>query len=93
MNYHNVVFETSFGKASQLTKSDLVEIAFAGRSNVGKSSLINKIFNRKALARVSAVPGKPQPSTFLNWKMSALQTFRVMDMQRFPTEKNSAGLT
>lgn len=43
MNYHNVVFETSFGKASQLTKSDLVEIAFAGRSNVGKSSLINKI--------------------------------------------------
>ena len=57
MNYHNVVFETSFGKASQLTKSDLVEIAFAGRSNVGKSSLINKIFNRKALARVSASKG------------------------------------
>ena len=41
MNYNNVVFETSFGKASQLTQSDLVEIAFAGRSNVGKSSLIN----------------------------------------------------
>ena len=46
MNYNNVVFETSFGKASQLTQSDLVEIAFAGRSNVGKSSLINKIFRK-----------------------------------------------
>ena len=64
MNYHNVVFETSFGKASQLTKSDLVEIAFAGRSNVGKSSLINKILNRKALARVSAVPGKTATINF-----------------------------
>ena len=64
MNYHNVVFETSFGKASQLTQSDLVEIAFAGRSNVGKSSLINKIFNRRALARVSAVPGKTATINF-----------------------------
>lgn len=58
MNYHNVVFETSFGRADQLPPSDLIEIAFAGRSNVGKSTLINKIFNRKQLARVSAVPGK-----------------------------------
>ena len=66
MNYNNVVFETSFGKASQLTKSDLVEIAFAGRSNVGKSSLINKIFNRRNLARVSAVPGKTQTINFYN---------------------------
>ena len=58
MNFHNVVFETSFGRFDQLPKSDLVEIAFAGRSNVGKSSMINKVFNRKQLARVSAVPGK-----------------------------------
>ena len=64
MNYNNVVFETSFGKASQLTQSDLVEIAFAGRSNVGKSSLINKLFNRKNLARVSAVPGKTATINF-----------------------------
>ena len=64
MNYNNVVFETSFGKASQLTQSDLVEIAFAGRSNVGKSSLINKIFNRRNLARVSAVPGKTATINF-----------------------------
>lgn len=64
MNYNNVVFETSFGKASQLTQSDLVEIAFAGRSNVGKSSLINKLCNRKNLARVSATPGKTATINF-----------------------------
>ncbi len=58
MNFHNVQFEASFGTMSQLPDSDLPEIAFCGRSNVGKSSMINKIFNRKALARVSSVPGK-----------------------------------
>ncbi|MBQ5716284.1 MAG: YihA family ribosome biogenesis GTP-binding protein, partial [Clostridia bacterium] len=42
----------------QLPKSDLPEITFSGRSNVGKSSLMNKIFNRKSLVRVSSVPGK-----------------------------------
>lgn len=64
MNFHNVVFETSFGRFDQLPKSDLVEIAFAGRSNVGKSSMINKVFNRKQLARVSAVPGKTATINF-----------------------------
>lgn len=58
MNYNNVVFEKSYGLFSQLPESDLPEIAFAGRSNVGKSSLLNKLFNRKQLARVSSVPGK-----------------------------------
>ena len=58
MNYNNVVFETSFGKASQLTQSDLVEIAFAGRSNVGKSSLINMLTKNPKLAMTSATPGK-----------------------------------
>ena len=64
MNYHNVKFETSFGTAAQLPPSELPEIAFAGRSNVGKSSMINKLFNRKQLARVSAVPGKPATINF-----------------------------
>lgn len=64
MNYHKVAFETSFGRPDQLPPSDLMEIAFAGRSNVGKSSLINKIFNRKQLARVSAVPGKTATINF-----------------------------
>ncbi|MCL2856840.1 MAG: ribosome biogenesis GTP-binding protein YihA/YsxC [Oscillospiraceae bacterium] len=58
MNFHNVEFESSFGISSQLPPSDKPEIAFCGRSNVGKSSMINKIFNRKSLARVSSMPGK-----------------------------------
>ncbi|MBQ4100081.1 MAG: YihA family ribosome biogenesis GTP-binding protein [Oscillospiraceae bacterium] len=64
MNINNAVFEKSFGLFSQLPKSDCVEIAFAGRSNVGKSSLINKLLNRKSLARVSAVPGKTATINF-----------------------------
>lgn len=86
MNYHNVVFETSFGKASQLTRSDLVEIAFAGRSNVGKSSLINKIFNRRALARVSAVPGKTATINFFR-----LENVRFADLPGYGYAKVSRG--
>lgn len=58
MNYNKAEFEKSYGISSQLPPSDITEIAFAGRSNVGKSSLLNKLFNRKSLARVSSVPGK-----------------------------------
>lgn len=58
MQYEKIMFESSFGTFAQLPASDLPEIAFSGRSNVGKSSLINKLFNRKSLARVSGVPGK-----------------------------------
>lgn len=58
MNYNIAKFEKSYGISSQLPQSNIPEIAFAGRSNVGKSSLLNKLFNRKSLARVSSVPGK-----------------------------------
>lgn len=58
MNYNKAEFEKSYGISSQLPPSYITEIAFAGRSNVGKSSLLNKLFNRKSLARVSSVPGK-----------------------------------
>lgn len=58
MNYNKAEFERAFGISSQLPPSEVPEIAFAGRSNVGKSSLLNKLFNRKSLARVSSVPGK-----------------------------------
>jgi GTP-binding protein len=64
MNFHNITFETSYGFLKQLPESDMVEIAFSGRSNVGKSSMINKIFNRRNLARVSATPGKTQTINF-----------------------------
>lgn len=58
MNYNKAKFDSAYGISSQLPVSAVPEIAFAGRSNVGKSSLLNKIFNRKDLARVSSVPGK-----------------------------------
>ncbi len=58
MNYNTAKFEKSYGLSTQLPPGNIPEIAFAGRSNVGKSSLLNKLFNRKSLARVSSVPGK-----------------------------------
>ena len=64
MNYHNVKFEASYGLLKQLPPSDMPELVFAGRSNVGKSSLINKLFNQKQLARVSSVPGKTATINF-----------------------------
>ena len=64
MKYESFAFETSFGVAAQLGKTDLPEIAFAGRSNVGKSSLLNRLLGRKNLARVSSVPGKTATINF-----------------------------
>lgn len=64
MNYNNAKFYASYGTFNQIPPSVKTEIAFSGRSNVGKSSLINKIFNRKNLARVSAVPGKTATVNF-----------------------------
>lgn len=58
MNYNNAGFEKAFGKFEQLEESTLPEICFCGRSNVGKSSLINKVLGRKSIARVSSKPGK-----------------------------------
>ncbi len=58
MNYSNIQFVSSYGTSSQLPESDAPEIVFSGKSNVGKSSLINRLFNRKNLARVSSTPGK-----------------------------------
>ena len=51
---------------SRLPENELPEIAFAGRSNVGKSSLINAVMNRKSLARTSSQPGKTQTINFYN---------------------------
>ena len=58
MRFDKIEFTAAYGTSSQLPPSWEAEIVFSGRSNVGKSSLINKIFNRKNLARVSSVPGK-----------------------------------
>lgn len=64
MNYNKAEFSASYGTFSQIPPCSRIEIAFAGRSNVGKSTLINKIFNRKNLARVSSVPGKTATINF-----------------------------
>lgn len=66
MNIHNVSLTTSAVKKNQYPKDGFPEFAFAGRSNVGKSSLINKLLNRKSMARVSATPGKTITINFYN---------------------------
>ena len=66
MKIKNVSLEIVCGITRKFPETDKVEIAFAGKSNVGKSSLINALMNRKALARTSATPGKTQTINFYN---------------------------
>ena len=66
MKIKNVELSIVCGITSTLPETDRVEIAFAGKSNVGKSSLINALMNRKSLARTSATPGKTQTINFYN---------------------------
>jgi GTP-binding protein len=64
MKISNAFFEAAAGLSKQLLPSEYPEVAFSGKSNVGKSSLINKLVNRKALARTSATPGKTATINF-----------------------------
>lgn len=66
MHIKSVNLETVCGITSVLPNNDKIEIAFAGKSNVGKSSLINALMNRKSYARTSAQPGKTQTINFYN---------------------------
>ncbi|MDF2869410.1 MAG: GTP-binding protein HSR1-related [Anaerocolumna sp.] len=66
MHVKNVNLETVCGITSTLPENDKPEIAFAGKSNVGKSSLINGLMNRKSYARTSGQPGKTQTINFYN---------------------------
>ncbi|HHZ05759.1 MAG TPA: YihA family ribosome biogenesis GTP-binding protein [Clostridiales bacterium] len=84
MNINNVDFEYAAGKAIQLMESTLPEVVFSGRSNVGKSSLINKLVNRKKLARVSATPGKTATINFFK-----LDSFRLVDLPGYGYAKVS----
>lgn len=68
MNFNNVSFLSSYGRLSQIPPPRRIEIAFSGHSNVGKSSLINKIFNRKSLAKVSSTPGKTVTVNFFDFE-------------------------
>ena len=75
MNFSTAKFVTSYGQLSQIPPPEKIEIAFSGRSNVGKSSLINKILNRKNLARVSSMPGKTVTINFF-----ALENIYLVDL-------------
>lgn len=66
MIIRNLSLETVCGITSKLPENQLPEVAFAGKSNVGKSSLINGLMNRKSFARISATPGKTQTINFYN---------------------------
>lgn len=84
MNFNEVQFEFAAGTKEQLPKSDMHEIVFSGHSNVGKSSLINKLVQRKALARVSAQPGKTATINFYK-----LKEFRMVDLPGYGYAKVS----
>ena len=86
MNFNEVSFEFAAGTVGQLPASDLPEIVFSGHSNVGKSSLINKLVQRKALARVSAQPGKTATINFYR-----LKEFRLVDLPGYGYAKVSKG--
>ncbi len=66
MIIRSIDLETVCGVTSKLPENDRPEVAFAGKSNVGKSSLINALMNRKSYARISATPGKTQTINFYN---------------------------
>ena len=75
MKMETAVFEAAFGTSKQLIPSTLPEVVFSGRSNVGKSSMLNKLLNRKSLARVSQTPGKTITINFYK-----LDTVRLVDL-------------
>ncbi len=85
MKTESAVFEASAALCSQLVPPTLPEIAFSGRSNVGKSSLINTLLRRKNLARTSATPGKTSTINFYR-----LDTLRLVDLPGYGYAKVSA---
>ena len=84
MNFNQIEFETSFGRPDQLFKSDCPEVAFVGRSNVGKSSMINRVFSRKNLERVSSSPGKTATINFFK-----VDKFHLVDLPGYGYAKVS----
>ncbi len=84
MRYDMAAFEMAAGLSSQLPSCTMPEIVFSGRSNVGKSSLINRLTGRKALARTSATPGKTATINFYR-----LDAARLVDLPGYGYAKVS----
>ncbi len=84
MNFNKVEFELSAGVSSQLPESVKPEVVFSGHSNVGKSSLINKLVQRKNLARVSSQPGKTATINFFD-----AEEFKLVDLPGYGYAKVS----
>ena len=84
MKWESAVFESSAARLGQLPQPELPEVAFSGRSNVGKSSLINRLLNRKGLARTSATPGKTATVNFYR-----LDRARLVDLPGYGYAKVS----
>lgn len=85
-NLNNVSLQMTAGLPSQFPVTDLPQVAFSGRSNVGKSSLINTLLGRKSLARVSASPGKTITVNFYNVDKS----FFLVDLPGYGYARRSA---
>ena len=66
LKYETARYEASYGTIAQLPKPTTPEVSFVGRSNVGKSSLLNRLLGRKQLARVSSIPGKTANINFFD---------------------------
>ncbi|MCH5202934.1 MAG: YihA family ribosome biogenesis GTP-binding protein [Oscillospiraceae bacterium] len=84
MTFKNAEFQSACGTSEQLPQSTKPEIIFAGKSNVGKSSLINKLTGRKSLARISSKPGKTGTINFYN-----VDNFHLVDLPGYGYAKVS----
>lgn len=84
MTFNNAEFQFACGTSQQLPQSTKPEIIFAGKSNVGKSSLINKLTGRKALARISSKPGKTGTINFYD-----VDNFHLVDLPGYGYAKVS----
>lgn len=84
MTFNNAEFQFACGTSEQLPPSEKPEVIFSGKSNVGKSSLINKLCGRKALARISSKPGKTVTINFFN-----VDNFHLVDLPGYGYAKVS----
>jgi GTP-binding protein len=86
INFHDASFKAAYGTSAQLPASTGPEVSFAGRSNVGKSSLLNKLMFRKGLAKVSATPGKTATINFFE-----VDGYDLVDLPGYGYAKVSKG--